>query len=119
MIEGGDLSGDAQRMVQRKKLDGGAHPKTVGPGHDPARDQERRRQHGARRVDQHLRQPHDVEPPRFTRVGELEKVLEPLVLGASAPYLLREDSEVHDAPLLRRRRGGVDRQIPRSARNLA
>jgi len=111
VIEGGDLSGDAQRMVQRKKLDGGADPKTIGPG--TIQLATRRGADSTERAgfDQHLRQPHDVEPPRFPASASSRRS-EPLVLGASAPYLLREDSEVHGASLLRRRRGGVDRQIP-------
>src|SRR5262249_41116807 len=61
----------------------------------PAGDEQRPRQRRAGRVAAHLRQPHDVEPPLLARVGEVQQLLEPLSLGAAAPYLLRENPKVH------------------------
>src|SRR5262249_56725617 len=101
MVGGRALARHAQRMVQRQKLYGRAHAEAARPGHDPARDQQGRRQDRARGVDQHLGQPHDVEPPLLTGVGEIEQLLEPLALTAPAPYLLREDPEVHALSLRR------------------
>src|SRR5207245_10127390 len=95
MIECRDLTGDAERVVQRKKLYGRSHPQAPRPGHDPARPQQGRRQGRAGGVDERLRQPHDVEPPRLARVDELEELAERFALTGTAPYLLREDSEVH------------------------
>ena len=63
-------------------------------GH-PARDEERRRQHRARRVHHHLGHPHDVEAPRLRGVDEIEHL-----------------AGMHRAD---RRRGGVcSRKIPKS-----
>src|SRR5436309_16118409 len=101
MIERRDLAGDAERMVQRQQLHGRPHAQAARAGHDPARHEQGRRQDRTGGVDQHLGQPHDVEPPLLSRVGELEQLLEPLALRAAAPYLLREDSEVHALSLLR------------------
>ena len=95
MIECRHLTGHAERVVQRKKLYGRSHPQAPRPGHDPARHQQGRRQDRAGGVDEHLRQPHDVEPPRLARVDELEELAERVALTGAAPYLLREDSEIH------------------------
>src|SRR5216683_2241545 len=119
MIERGDLAGDAERVVQRKKLNRRPHAQALGPRDDPARHQQGRRQYGTRGIDEHLRQPHDVEPPRLRRVDELEQLAERLTLTAPTSYLLREDSEVHGVPLLAKDTAVTTRQIPRSARNLA
>src|SRR4029450_14089133 len=43
VVDGGDLLGDAQRMVQRQHLNRGAHADTPGPGRDRARNLQRRR----------------------------------------------------------------------------
>src|SRR5207245_9227864 len=113
VIECRDLTGHAERVVQRKKLHGRSHPQASRSGHDPARHQQRRRQDRAGGVDEHLRQPHDVEPPRLARVDELEELAERVALTGTAPYLLREDSEVHALSLsprsgsLRANRGAI------------
>src|SRR3989442_555271 len=119
MIERGDLAGDAERVVQRKKLNRRPHAQALGPRDDPARPQQGRRPNGTRGIGEHLRQPHDVEPPRLRRVDELEQLDERLSLTAPTSYLLREDSEVHGVPLLATDTAVTTRQIPRSARNLA
>src|SRR5256886_12769862 len=47
VIDGGDLFGDPQRMVQGQDLDGGPHPETAGAGGDRARHLERGGDHRA------------------------------------------------------------------------
>src|SRR5881628_3801033 len=112
MIERGDLAGDAERVVQRKKLNRRPYAQALGPRDDPARHQKGRRQNGTSGIDEHLRQPHDVEPPRLRRIDELEQLDERLSLTAPTSYLLREDSEVHGVPLRRSRHGGDDPSDP-------
>src|SRR5207237_8926291 len=57
VIDGRDLLGDAQGMVQRKDLDGGSHPEPAGAARDRARDLTRGGDHRARRGEVDLAQP--------------------------------------------------------------
>src|SRR5207247_350329 len=67
-------------------------------GRDPARHQERAGQDRARRVEEHLGQPDDVEPPGFAGLGHREHLAKRLGLIDSTSCLLQEDSEVHATP---------------------
>ena len=98
VIERRDLAGDAQGMVQGQELHGRAHAHAPGPGGDPARDEEGGRQHRAGRVDQHLGQPDDVEPPRLRRVHQLEHLQKRVGLAGPAARLFQEYPEVHGRP---------------------
>src|SRR5499425_2050598 len=95
LIQGGDFAGHTQRMIQRQELDGSADPKTFGAGHCPAGDEEGCRQHRAGRVDHHLGEPDDVEPPGLGGHDELRDLMESLGLTDAPAHLLGEDSEVH------------------------
>src|SRR5262249_41062966 len=48
--------------------------------------------------DEHLGEPHDVEPPRIRRVRGLEHLAERVDLARAAPRLLQENAEVHVIP---------------------
>jgi hypothetical protein len=95
VIERGDLTGDAQRMVERQELHRRAHAQAPGLGRDRAGHQERRREHGARRVDEHLGQPQHVEPPAFPLPRELLDLLKPALLAAALTQLLGKYPEIH------------------------
>src|SRR5215831_159727 len=95
LIQGGDLAGHAQGVVQGQELDSRAHPEALGAGHGPARDEERGGQHRASRIDHHLSEPHDIEAPGLGGRDELRDLLEGLGRVDAAANLLDEDSEVH------------------------
>ena len=101
VIERGDLTGDAQRMVERQQLHGRAHAQAPGLGRDGGGHQERRREHRARRVDQHLGQPQNIQAPRFALFRELVDLLEPVLLAAALAQLLGKYPEIHGVPLAR------------------
>ena len=102
VVDGGDLLGDAQRMVQRQHLDRGADPEAARAGRDGARDLERGGDDraGGREVD--LAEPDAVDPPRLRAVRRLEDVPERPGLGGPVAQLLDEDPDVHGVILARR-----------------
>jgi hypothetical protein len=99
VIERRHLAGQAQGMVEGQELHGGPRAQALGPGDDPARHQQRRREYRARGIDQHLGQPHDVEPPPLPGVGHVEHLAKSPVLIHAPPRLLQEHTEIHRAPL--------------------
>ena len=98
MIHGGDLFRDPEWVAQRKDLYGGPDSHATGAGGDEAGERDRRRLHGARRIEVDLTEPHPVEPPGLGRVHQLEGFAERLSLARSTTPLLEEDPEVHDSP---------------------
>jgi hypothetical protein len=93
--------GDAQRIVQRKYLDGHPDPQPLRAGRDRARDHDRRGQHRPGRREMHLAEPHAVKPPGLRRVHDVESFAERAGLVAAAANLeLHEDAEVHGLPVL-------------------
>ena len=95
VIERRHVLGNAQRMVERQQVHGGADaepPRAAGDGggHD-----QRRGEHGARDVEVDLAQPDPVETPGLRRLHELERVLEGAGRGAAGARFLEEDPDVH------------------------
>jgi hypothetical protein len=100
LIDCRGLFGDAQWIVQRKHLDGHPDPQALGARRDRARDHDRRREHGSRRREVHLAEPHAVEPPRLGGVDDVEALAERGGLVAAAADLeLHEYPEVHESPV--------------------
>ena len=94
VVERRDLAGEAQGMIQGQELHGRAHAHAPGARGDPARHEQGSRQHRAGGVDQHLGQPHDVEPPRLRRRPRARTSQERVGLAGPAARLLQEDPEV-------------------------
>ena len=95
VIDGRDLFGDAQGVVQRKDLNRRPDAQALGPGGDGAGDEERGGDHRANGIEVDLPQPDAVDAPGLGRVRQLERLLEGLALTRPAAHLLDEDPEVH------------------------
>src|SRR3989475_4238531 len=93
-----DLFGDPQWIAQRKDLHGRPHSDAPRASGDEARQRERRRLHGASRIEVDLAEPHAVESPGLCRVRQLERLAERLSLARPTASLLEEDPEVHGSP---------------------
>src|SRR5207244_5474093 len=76
-----DLFGDPQWIAQRKDLHGRPHSDAPRASGDEARQRERRRLHGASRIEVDLAEPHAVESPGLCRVRQLERLAERLSLA--------------------------------------
>src|SRR5204863_8062014 len=101
LIDGGDLLGDAQRMIEREHLDRRADPDAAGARGDRACDLQRCGDHRAGRGEVDLAEPDAMDTPGVGAVRQLEDVAEGLRLRDSVTLLLDEDSEVHGSSLLR------------------
>src|SRR6266436_3666646 len=99
VVERADFAGETKGMVEREQLNGRARAQTPRPPHNPARHQQWARQHGTRRIKEHLRQPHHVEPPRLRGICHLQHLAERAALIDPSPRLLKKHAEVHQAPL--------------------
>src|SRR5256714_1383522 len=95
LIDGRDLFGDAQGVVQRKDLNRRPDAQALGPGGDGAGDEERGGDHRSNGIEVDLPQPDAVDAPGLGRVRQLERLLEGLALTHPAAHLLDEDPEVH------------------------
>src|SRR5213076_3331546 len=72
MIHGRDLFRDPEWVAQWKDLYGGPDSHATGAGGDEAGERDRRRLHGARRIEVDLTEPHPVEPPGLELVDAAE-----------------------------------------------
>src|SRR3990172_6574361 len=95
VVHGGDVLGDAERVVQRQDLHRRPDADPLGAGGDRGGHRDRRGEHGAARVEVDLAQPHAVEPQGLGGVHGLEAFAERVGLADSGPQLLDEDAEVH------------------------
>ena len=98
VIDGRDLFGDAQGMVQGEDLDGGADVEPAGASRDRAGHLQRGGDHRASRGEVDLPEPHAVDAPRLGPVGHLEDVPEGRGLAGPLTHLLDEQPEVHGVP---------------------
>src|SRR5439155_1012286 len=110
VIDGRDLFGDAQRMVQGQDLDGGPHPEPAGAGGDRARHLERGGDHRARRREVDLAEPDAVDAPGVRPLGQLEDVPEGRALARPLAHLLDADPEMHGVTNLRKDGRPLDRE---------
>src|SRR4029453_11327507 len=95
VVDGGDILGDPQGLVQRVQVDGGADAQPPRAAGDGPGQNERRGEHRAGDVEVDLAQPDAVEAPGLGRVDHVELVLEGLRRRAAGPGLLQKDPDVH------------------------
>src|SRR5262249_40260074 len=95
MIDGRDVFGDPEGIAERQHLHRRADAHAPGAGGDEARQRDRRRVHGAGRIEVNLAEPYAVESRRLGRLCEVERFLERGVLARPGPPFLQKNSELH------------------------
>ena len=95
VIDGGDLFGDAQRMIQRQHLHGGADADPARAAGDGAGHLQRGRDHRARGREVDLAEPDAIDAEGVGALGGVEDVAEGRGLRRPLTHLFHEEPDVH------------------------